>query len=146
MGQLHLPRGGDLSTVWKYTYNAFWGTEDLVATFDDMWRQVETNKKVAVLLPNDALGIPWLRVPSRAAGGRLDTLFSDLYTVGSEDFSAEIGAYKKFGVRSCSPRATRGTTPRSGSRACSKASIRSWGLPRWRSPSRKEPRRWATWL
>jgi branched-chain amino acid transport system substrate-binding protein len=93
------PRGGDLSTVWKYTYNAFWGTEDLVATFDDMWRQVETNKKVAVLLPNDALGIPWLaafKAALPAAGW--DTLFSDLYTVGSEDFSAEIAAYKKFGA------------------------------------------------
>jgi branched-chain amino acid transport system substrate-binding protein len=94
-----IPRGGDLKTVWNYTYNAFWGTEDLLATFEDMWSQVTTNKKVAVLLPNDALGIPWLAAFKDAlpAAG-WDCLFSDLYTVGNEDFTSVIGAYKKFGA------------------------------------------------
>ena len=94
-----IPRNGDLTTVWKYTYNAFWGTEDLLATFEDMWSQVTTNKKVAVLLPNDALGIPWLAAFKQAlpAAG-WDCLFSDLYTVGNEDFTSVIGAYKKFGA------------------------------------------------
>ncbi len=93
------PRGGDLTTVWNYTYNAFWGTEDLLATFDDMWRQVENNKKVGVLLPNDALGIPWLEAFQEALPAMgWDCLFSDLYTVGTEDFSADISAYKKFGA------------------------------------------------
>ena len=94
-----IPRNGDLTTVWNYTYNAFWGTEDLLATFEDMWSQVQTNKKVAVLLPNDALGIPWLALSRplcrQTAGMRL---FSDLYTVGTEDFSSVIGTYKKFGA------------------------------------------------
>jgi branched-chain amino acid transport system substrate-binding protein len=94
-----IPRGGDLNTVWNYTYNAFWGTEDLLATFENMWSQVPTNKKVAVLLPNDALGIPWMeafKTALPAAGW--DCYFSDLYTVGTEDFSADISAYKKFGA------------------------------------------------
>ena len=93
------PRGGDLKTAWKYTYNAFWGTEDLLATFFDMWSQVTTNKKVGVLLPNDALGIPWMEAfkPAIPAAG-WDATFSDLYTVGNEDFSSVIGAYKKVGV------------------------------------------------
>jgi branched-chain amino acid transport system substrate-binding protein len=93
------PRGGDLTTVWNYTYNAFWGTEDLLATFDDMWRQVETNMKVAVLLPNDALGIPWLEAFQEALPAMgWDTMFSDLYTVGTEDFSADISSFKTFGA------------------------------------------------
>jgi branched-chain amino acid transport system substrate-binding protein len=94
-----MPRGGDLKTVWKYTYNAFWGTEDLLATFFDTWSQVVTNKKVGVLLPNDALGIPWMEAfkPAIPAAG-WDATFSDLYTVGSEDFTSVIGAYKKAGV------------------------------------------------
>ncbi len=93
------PRAGDLSTAWKYTYNAFWGTEDLLATFFDMWSQVTTNKKVGVLLPNDALGIPWMEAfkPAIPAAG-WDATFSDLYTVGNEDFSSVIGTYKKVGV------------------------------------------------
>jgi branched-chain amino acid transport system substrate-binding protein len=94
-----IPRNGDLTTVWNYTYNAFWGTEDLLASFEDMWSQVPNNKKVAVLLPNDALGIPWMAAFKEAlpAAG-WDCYFSDLYTVGTEDFSADISAYKKFGA------------------------------------------------
>lgn len=64
-----------------------------------MWSQVPTNKKVAVLLPNDALGIPWLEAFQAAlppAGW--DALFSDLYTPGTENFATEINAYKKFGA------------------------------------------------
>ncbi|MCE5255075.1 MAG: ABC transporter substrate-binding protein, partial [Actinomycetia bacterium] len=94
-----IPRGADLSTVFKWTFNAFWGTEDLIATFEDMWSQVPTNKKAAVLLPNDALGIPWLAAFQEALPkDGWDAMFSDLYTVGTENFSTEIGAYKKFGA------------------------------------------------
>ena len=93
------PRQADLSTVFKWTYNAFWGTEDLIATFHDMWLQVPTNKKVAVLLPNDALGIPWYDAFKGALPAMgWDAIFSDLYTVGAENFSTEIAAYKKFGA------------------------------------------------
>ncbi len=93
------PRQADLTTVFKWTYNAFWGTEDLIATFHDMWNQVQTNKKVAVLLPNDALGIPWLAAFKEALPAMgWDAIFSDLYTVGAENFSTEIAAYKKFGA------------------------------------------------
>jgi branched-chain amino acid transport system substrate-binding protein len=93
------PRQADLSTVFKWTYNAFWGTEDLIATFADIWAQVQTNKKVAVLLPNDALGIPWLEAFKGALPAMgWDAIFSDLYTPGAENFSTEIAAYKKFGA------------------------------------------------
>jgi branched-chain amino acid transport system substrate-binding protein len=93
-----IPRNGTLQTVWNYTYNAFWGTEDLIATFEDMWSQAQTNKKVAVLLPNDALGIPWLAAFKDALPkDGWDATFSDLYTVGTEDFSSVIGTYKKVG-------------------------------------------------
>ena len=94
-----IPRQADLKTVFKWTFNAFWGTEDLIATFEDMWTQGKTNKKVAVLLPNDALGIPWLAAFKDALPkDGWDATFSDLYTVGTENFSTEIAAYKKFGA------------------------------------------------
>jgi branched-chain amino acid transport system substrate-binding protein len=93
------PRQADLTTVFKWTFNAFWGTEDLIATFNDMWSQVQTNKKVAVLLPNDALGIPWFAAFKEALPAMgWDAIFSDLYTVGTENFSTEIASYKKFGA------------------------------------------------
>ena len=93
------PRGGDPSTVYKWTYNAFWGTEDIIATFMDIWGQVPTNKKVSIMLPNDALGIPWLEAFKAAVpAAGWDAYFTDLYQPGTEDFSAEIGAFKKFGA------------------------------------------------
>ncbi len=93
-----IPRGGDLSTVYKWTYNAFWGTEDIIATFMDVFGQLQTNKKIAVILPNDALGIPWLAAFQEAlpAAG-WDPLFADLYTPGLEDYSADISAFKQYG-------------------------------------------------
>lgn len=94
-----IPRGGDITTEWKWTYNAFWGTEDIIATFMDMWGQVETNRKVAIMLPNDALGIPWQAAFKEAVpAAGWDAYFTDLYQPGTEDFSAEIGAFKKFGA------------------------------------------------
>ncbi len=94
-----IPRGGNITTEWKWTYNAFWGTEDIIATFMDMWGQVETNRKVAIMLPNDALGIPWQAAFKEAVpAAGWDAYFTDLYQPGTEDFSAEISAFKKFGA------------------------------------------------
>jgi branched-chain amino acid transport system substrate-binding protein len=93
------PRGGDPTTEWQWTYNAFWGTEDIIATFMDIWSQVPTNKKVAIMLPNDALGIPWLAAFQEAVpAAGWDAYFTDLYQPGTEDYSAEISAFKSFGA------------------------------------------------
>jgi branched-chain amino acid transport system substrate-binding protein len=45
---------------WKpfnYAYHFFWGLEDIIAVLTNMWAQVETNKKVGGLFPNDGDGI-----------------------------------------------------------------------------------------
>ena len=43
----------------KYTYHFFWGLEDVVATYQDIWSQVSNNKKAAALWPNDPDGQAW---------------------------------------------------------------------------------------
>ena len=59
----------------KWTYHFFWGLEDIIAVFLDMWGQVETNKIVGALWPNDGDGNAWgdpeLGFPPRARAGRL---------------------------------------------------------------------------
>ncbi|HTF76934.1 MAG TPA: ABC transporter substrate-binding protein, partial [Bradyrhizobium sp.] len=48
------PAGGP--PAWKnfnYTYHFFWGLEDVIAVFTNMWSQVPTNKSVGGLFPND---------------------------------------------------------------------------------------------
>jgi branched-chain amino acid transport system substrate-binding protein len=49
-------------SVWKdfnYTYHFFWGLEDIIAVFTNMWSQVATNKSVGGLFPNDGDGNAW---------------------------------------------------------------------------------------
>ena len=52
-------RKGDPGKPFKWTYQFFWGLEDIIAVFLDMWSQVETNKVVGALYPNDADGAAW---------------------------------------------------------------------------------------
>ncbi len=56
---------------WKpfeWTYHYFWGLEDITAVLINMWNQLETNKQVGGLFPNDAdgnaLGDPNVGYPS----------------------------------------------------------------------------------
>jgi len=91
-------RGGKPEAPFKYTYHFFWGLEDVAAVFQDMWGQLDTNKKVAGLFPNDPDGQAW-------SGAFPDLLKEQGYTVndpglyenGTQDFSAQISAYKKNG-------------------------------------------------
>ena len=47
------------TTGFKWTYHFFWGLEDIIAVFIDMWGTVPTNKIVGALYPNDADGNAW---------------------------------------------------------------------------------------
>ena len=49
-------RGGDPATGFDWTYHFFWGAEQLVGVFVDMWNSIETNKVVGLLCPNDPDG------------------------------------------------------------------------------------------
>ena len=86
----------------EWTYHFFWGLEDVISTFLDMWGQTPTNKIVGGLFPNDGDGNAWgdptngFPTPLKAAGytmvdpGRYENL--------SQDFTAQINAFKKAGV------------------------------------------------
>jgi branched-chain amino acid transport system substrate-binding protein len=60
IGRQSNPAGGP--PAWKgfdYTYHFFWGLEDVIAVFTNMWSQVPTNKSVGGLFPNDGDGNAW---------------------------------------------------------------------------------------
>ena len=94
------PAGGP--PAWKpfnYTYHFFWGLEDVIAVFTNMWQQVNTNKAVGGLFPNDGDGNAW---GSKQVGFPpvLDKLGFTLTDPGryqnlTDDFSAQINAFKK---------------------------------------------------
>ena len=57
------------------SFHFFWGLEDVIAVFTNMWGQLETNKKVGGLFPNDGDGNAWgdaqCRLPARPGQARL---------------------------------------------------------------------------
>lgn len=87
---------------WKpfnFAYHFFWGLEDVIAVFTGMWAQVETNKQVGGLFPNDGDGNAW---GDKVVGFPpvLEKLGYTLTDPGrfqnlSDDFSAQINAFKQ---------------------------------------------------
>jgi branched-chain amino acid transport system substrate-binding protein len=92
---------GDPKT-WKpfdNTFHFFWGLEDVIAVFTNMWGQVQTNKIVGGLFPNDGDGNAW---GDKVVGFPpvLDKLGFKLLDPGryqdlTDDFSAQIAAFKQ---------------------------------------------------
>src|SRR5215217_842563 len=88
-------------TTWEsfqYTYHFFWGLEDVIATYQGMWNQLETNKQVGGLFPNDADGNAWgnpeVGLPPALAAGGYTVIDTGRYQNLSDDFSAQINAFK----------------------------------------------------
>src|SRR5271170_318066 len=100
IGRQANPGGGP--PAWKpfnYTYHFFWGLEDVIAVFTNMWGQVNTNKTVGGLFPNDGDGNAW---GDKVIGFPpvLDKLGYKLVDPGryqnlTDDFTAQIAAFKK---------------------------------------------------
>ena len=91
-------RGGTPDKPFTWTYHFFWGLEDVAAVYQDMWDQLDTNKKVAGLFPNDPDGQAWSGAfPDLTKDFGYTITDPGLYTNGTQDFSAQISAYKKAG-------------------------------------------------
>jgi len=87
---------------WKpfdYTYHFFWGLEDVIAVFTNMWEQLDTNKSVGGLFPNDGDGNAW----GDPVVGFPPVLKEKGYTLTdpgryqnlTDDFTAQINAFKE---------------------------------------------------
>ncbi|WP_295072935.1 ABC transporter substrate-binding protein [Tabrizicola sp.] len=86
---------------WKpfnYAFHYFWGLEDVIAVFLNMWNQIETNKQVGGLFPNDGDGNAW-GDPNVGVGPGFAAQGYTLNDPGryqnlNDDFSAQINAFK----------------------------------------------------
>ena len=52
-------RKGDPAKGFNWTYHFFWGLEDIIAVFLDMWGQIPSAKTVGAIYPNDPDGNAW---------------------------------------------------------------------------------------
>jgi branched-chain amino acid transport system substrate-binding protein len=87
---------------WKpfnHTFHFFWGLEDVIAVFTNMWGQLATNKSVGGLFPNDGDGNAW---GDKVVGFPpvLDKLGYKLTDPGryqnlTDNFTAQITAFKR---------------------------------------------------
>jgi branched-chain amino acid transport system substrate-binding protein len=99
IGRQANPAGGP--PAWKgfnYTYHFFWGLEDVIAVFTNMWSQVATNKSVGGLFPNDGDGNAWgdkvVGFPPVLEKGGYKLTDPGRYQNLTDNFSAQIGAFK----------------------------------------------------
>ncbi len=83
----------------KWTYHFSFGASDFAAVYADQWSKIETNKKVGVLLPNDADGnaIRAVMIPALQKAGFTVT-DAGPYENGITDFSAQISTFMNAGV------------------------------------------------
>ncbi|MFW2543733.1 ABC transporter substrate-binding protein [Primorskyibacter sp. 2E107] len=95
-------RGGVPGEGFDYTYHFFWGLEDVIAAFLDMWGKSGVAPKVGGLFPNDADGNAWgdaeLGLPKPLAAAGYDLIDPGRYQPLSDDFSNYIDAFKAGGV------------------------------------------------
>lgn len=94
-------RNGVPGEGFRSTYHFFWGLEDVIGAFLDMWGGSGVGKTVGGLFPNDADGNAWgdaelgLPTPLAAAGYTLTD--PGRYQPLSDDFSNQIAAFKAAG-------------------------------------------------
>jgi branched-chain amino acid transport system substrate-binding protein len=94
-------RNGVPGTGFNSTYHFFWGLEDVIGAFLDMWGGTGVGKSVGGLFPNDADGNAWgdpeLGLPKPFAAAGYDLLDPGRYQPLSDDFSNQIASFKEAG-------------------------------------------------
>ncbi|MBD3664177.1 ABC transporter substrate-binding protein [Sulfitobacter aestuariivivens] len=83
----------------NYAYHFFWGLEDVIAVFTNMWAQLDTNKSVGALFPNDGDGNAWgdpnVGFPPVLGDQGYTLTDPGRYQNLTDDFSAQINAFKQ---------------------------------------------------
>ena len=95
-------RGGNPAEGFQWTYHYFWGLEDIIAVFLNLWAKIDTNKMVGGLYPNDGDGNAWgdpeLGFPKPLAAAGYTLIDPGRYQNLTDDFSAHISEFKENGV------------------------------------------------
>jgi len=95
-------RNGKPDAGFENTYHFFWGLEDVIGAFLSLWDNPSVARKIGGLFPNDADGNAWgdpergFPKPLSEAGYAL--IDPGRYQPMSDDFSAQISAFKAAGV------------------------------------------------
>jgi len=95
-------RGGDPKEGFEWTYHFFWGLEDVVGSYTNLWDQTKTNKVVGALWPNDSDGNAWADekhgFPPVLKEKGYKLVDPGRMQLPANDFSSIISKFKKEGV------------------------------------------------
>jgi branched-chain amino acid transport system substrate-binding protein len=95
-------RGGNPKKGFEWTYHFFWGLEDVIGVFTNLWAQIPTNKAIGSLFPNDSDGNAWgdskLGFPPVLAQKGFKLIDKGRFQSPADDFSAYIAEFKKNNV------------------------------------------------
>jgi branched-chain amino acid transport system substrate-binding protein len=91
-------RQGVPGVGFESTYHFFWGLEDVIGAFLDMWSKSGVKKTVGGLFPNDADGNAWgdkeTGLPKPLAEAGYNLVVPGQYQPLTDDFSSQISAFK----------------------------------------------------
>jgi len=95
-------RGGKPEQGFDWTYHFFWGAEDLIAAYTNLWAMLPTNKVIGALWGNDndgnAFSDPKKGFPPILAEKGYTLVDSGRFQMSTNDFSAQISNFKRAGV------------------------------------------------
>ena len=95
-------RGGDPKKGFEWTYHFFWGLEDIIGVYANLWEQVPTSKTVGALWPNDSDGNAWgdgkMGFPPVLQKKGFKLVDKGRYQSPSDNFSTYLNEFKKSGV------------------------------------------------
>lgn len=91
-------RNGNPAEGFEFTYHFFWGLEDVIGNFLNLWNAAGVSKKVGGLFPNDADGNAWgdpnLGLPPALAAAGFELTDPGRFQLMNNDFSSQIAAFK----------------------------------------------------
>jgi branched-chain amino acid transport system substrate-binding protein len=91
--------GKNFKTGYKWSYHVFFGGEDWMTVNVKCYDQIQTNKTVAYMLPNDADGNYYREVyPGFLEKNGYKPVDGGAYQNGTEDYSSVIAEFKKAGA------------------------------------------------
>ena len=85
----------DARKPYRWTWHFFWGLEDVIDVFSDMWSQVETNQVLGGLWPDDSDGRAWSAgFPNVLRNQGYRIVSPARYRRQQDSFTAEIDAFE----------------------------------------------------
>lgn len=96
------PMKGDPAKGFRHAFHFFWGIDDIANVYLDIWKDLKLPKVLGCVfentLPGNAMGDGKLGMPALFAKAGYRVVDIGRFAPGSDDFSAQIQAFKKEGV------------------------------------------------